>query len=102
MNNLKVTSEELLSASNTMTTEAANIEKEISTISTLVGDTKAVWQGDSATAYFSKFEQLSESLAKVVTKTKTYGEKLEKMGKNYETSETNNTTTSSGLDVDIF
>ena len=99
---LRVTPEELMSTANSFSATAGTVQnltgQMISTIDSLSG----IWEGDGATAYYTKAHGLQDSINKMIRMIQEHSTDLQDMAKTYQSAESSVQETAGALQTDII
>lgn len=99
---LKVTPEKLISTSQEFQQSGGRIRNLTQEMVSMVDSLKAVWEGEAATAYSTKFHQLDDDMEKMHRMIDEHVRDLEEMARQYQTAEAINTESGNALAGDVI
>lgn len=86
--NLKVTPEQLESASNEFSAKGTTVGNLTTQMMELVTGLAGVWEGEAATAFMNKFRELEDDIQKIIRMIQEHATDLTEMAKVYRDAET--------------
>ena len=102
-NIIKVTPEKLISTASQFSAAGNKVnsttQQMTSTVKSLTGQ---IWTGEANTAYTTKFNGLSDDIAKMNKMIQEHVQDLQTIAKNYQAAETANTSTAQSLSSDVI
>lgn len=95
---LKVTPDKLKSTAAEFKNQSTKIRTLTQNMISLVNGMSSIWQGEAQQQYVSKFKSLDGDMAQMVLLINEHVDDLNAMADNYNKSETDNTSTATGLE----
>ena len=98
---LKVTPEKLIQASNEFSQTGKTISSLTSEMMSIVNGLKAIWQGEAANSYNSRFTSLQDDIQKILNIIQEHVNDLNEMAREYQNAENASLEASSSLISDV-
>ena len=99
---LKVTPEQLESASGEFAAKATTVGNLTSEMTQLVEGLSSIWEGEAATAYTSKFRQLDDDIQRMIRMVQEHSNDLNEMARVYREAENVNQDEIASLAGDVI
>lgn len=99
---LRVTPEQLESAASEFSNKATTVGTLTSNMMELVTGLSSAWEGEAATAYTSRFNQLEDDIQKMIAMVQEHSNDLIEMAQVYREAETANTEEAEALAGDVI
>lgn len=99
---LRVTPEQLESAAGEFSNKATTVGTLTSNMMDLVNNLNSSWEGEAATAYTSRFNQLEDDIQKMIAMVQEHSNDLIEMAQVYREAETANTEEAEALAGDVI
>lgn len=99
---LKVSPEQLISASGDFSSKASNIRTLTNEMTSKVTSLTSTWEGEAATAYTAKFNGLKDDIEKIVAMVQEHAKDLNEMAESYRSAESKNTADFESLSADVI
>lgn len=100
--NIKVSPQLLTSTASEFSSQGAAISNLTSEMMNLITGLSAVWEGDAASAYITKFRGLEDDIQKMVRMVQEHSTDLEEMARIYTDADTQNMEEANGLSSDVI
>ena len=99
---IKVTPSQLISTADSFNTSAGKVRSITDNMLSIVNGLKGVWEGEAATTYTGKFNQLEDDMQKMNRMIQEHVKDLNEMAREYENAETISVETGSALANDVI
>ena len=94
---LKVTPEKLVQTSGEFASAGSQMKSLTGEMLSLIRNLRSSWQGEAATAYGNRFDNLSQDMDKLYRMVQEHAEDLQEMARQYQSAESGNTQTGNGM-----
>ncbi len=99
---LKVTPEKLISTASEFSSTGSSINSITTEMMSIVNGLKSTWQGDAATTYSTKFNQLQDDMDRMHRMIQEHVTDLNEMATKYQAAESANSDLGSSLSGDVI